>query len=146
MNEKLLLEYGKASGFNVIGNNIISDTFHINITKKMEKFAELVANTVPDGWIGVEHSLPDKKCFAFYKDELGNSRTVCANYIKKYTQEAGMDDEWSEYCDADDTYYYPEGWYELIDNWGDYSFITINHQVTHWMPLPATPVIENIGE
>ena len=113
----------------------------VSLINELASKPPIVDNGAEAKWISVEHSLPDKKCFAFYKDELGNSRTVCANYIKKYTQEAGMDDEWIEYCDDDDTYYYPEGWYKLIDNWDDYSFITINHQVTHWLPLPNPPTV-----
>ena len=48
MNDKIL-ELAKASGFEIIGSQVSSDTFHINITEKLTKFAELVqANNVLD--------------------------------------------------------------------------------------------------
>ena len=91
-------------------------------------------------WISVKDRLPEGiACLAFYKNNLGRNRIVKAKYTKKYTVEASYDDEWLEYNEDDDTFYYPEGWYEMIDNWDDYSFVTINHEVTHWMPLPTPP-------
>lgn len=101
--------------------------------------------TLPDGWVSIETELPSKPCFAYYKNELGNSRTVKAKYVKQFSEEAHTDDDWIEYNEADDTYYYPAGWYEMIDNWDDYAFVTINHQVTHWMPLPAAPTLNEKG-
>ena len=142
------LSDAKASGFDLewendgSGASVYATKANRNITKGLAKFAELQAQQ----WISVEDRLPDKKCLAYYANELGNARTVCAKYTKKYSEEAGTDDEWIDYCEADDTYYYPEGWYEMIDNWDDYTFVTINHQVTHWMPLPSPPInAENIS-
>ena len=38
------------------------------------------------------------------------------------------------------TYYIPQGWYEAIANWDEYSTVHINEGiVTHWMPLPEAP-------
>ena len=46
MSDKIL-EDAKASGFEIIGSQVISDSFHTNITEKLTKFAELVqANNV----------------------------------------------------------------------------------------------------
>ena len=98
--------------------------------------------SLPDGWVAVEERLPNKPCFAYYENELGNSRIVKAKYVQQFSEEAYTDDDWIEYNEADDTYYYPAGWYEMIDNWDDYAFVTINHEVTHWMPLPAAPTCE----
>ena len=91
------------------------------------------------GWISVSDDMPKKVCLAYYKNELGNGRTVKAKYVNKFSEEANTDDDWIEYNEADDTYYYPAGWYEMIDNWDDFTFVTINHEVTHWQPLPAAP-------
>ena len=41
MSDKIL-EDAKASGFEIIGSQVISDTFHTNITEKLTKFAALV--------------------------------------------------------------------------------------------------------
>ena len=92
-----------------------------------------------EGWVSVADAMPNKVCLAYYKNELGNGRTVKAKYVKQYSEEANTDDDWIEYNEADDTYYYPAGWYEMIDNWGDFAFVTINHTVTHWQHLPAAP-------
>lgn len=95
------------------------------------------------GWISVKDTLPTRKCLAYYINILGNSRIVCAKYTQQYTEEADSDDGWLEYNEANDTYYYPAGWYEMIDNWDDFAFVTIDRQVTHWMPLPAPPKAMN---
>lgn len=92
-----------------------------------------------EGWVSVADAMPNKVCLAYYKNELGNGRTVKAKYVKQYSEEANTDDDFIEYNEADDTYYYPAGWYEMIDNWGDFAFVTINHTVTHWQPLPTAP-------
>ena len=49
------------------------------------------------------------------------------------------DDIDSEYDEETDEYYFPEGWWEVIKNWDDYSCVAINDFVTHWMPLPEPP-------
>ena len=49
------------------------------------------------------------------------------------------DDIDSEYDDETDEYYFPEGWWEVIKNWDDYSCVAISDFVTHWMPLPEPP-------
>jgi len=37
-------------------------------------------------------------------------------------------------------YYLKEGWYELIDNWGDYSSVAIvEGKVDYWLPIPPAP-------
>ena len=36
-------------------------------------------------------------------------------------------------------FYLPEGFYERINNWDEYSSIVISDSVTHWMPMPEPP-------
>lgn len=117
-----------------------AEQYALGILRKIGK-AALSAEQVslPDGWVAVEERLPNKVCLAYYKNELGNDRIVKAKFVKQFSEEANTDDDWIEYNDKDDTYYYPAGWYEMIDNWDDYAFVTINHKVTHWMPLPSAP-------
>jgi hypothetical protein len=95
-------------------------------------------------WISVEDGLPEKKCLATYKNRMGKNRIVVAEYIPRWTVEAGCDDDApSEYSEEKDEYYYLEGWYEQQDNWGEYASIFINEgEVTHWMPLPKPPGVE----
>ena len=40
-------------------------------------------------------------------------RWVRAMWVPKHTKEQPGDSDWYEYNEADDTYYWPEGWYEL---------------------------------
>lgn len=61
-------------------------------------------------------------------------------YARKWKEEAAFNDdtEWLDYSDYDDTFYYPEGWYECQHNWDEYSFITVSQgTVTGWRPIPA---------
>ena len=140
MNQKLL-DDARAAGFHIDNNKHKElSASNIFLIELLTKFAELQKPQ----WISVKDGLPEKKCLAYYINEMGNKRTVCAKYTKKYTEESRSDDEWIDYCETDDTYYYPEGWYEMIDNWDDYNFVTINYQVTHWMPLPSPPTDKDI--
>jgi hypothetical protein len=93
-------------------------------------------------WISVNKEMPSKKCLAFYTNELGKCRIVKAKYVQKFTEEANTDNEdYIEYDEKTDCYYTPEGWYECIDNWEDYTHVFIYHgEVTHWMPLPSPPI------
>ena len=45
------------------------------------------------------------------------------------------DGEGSDYNEANDTIYWPEGWYE----WNEYEEWRLQPEPTHWMPLPAQP-------
>ena len=103
------------------------------------------------GWIPVSERLPDsgKPVLANYLNSHGKSRTIRAHYLLAFTEEVIEDtDECDcEYSELEDTYYLKEGWYELIDNWGDYSSVTVNEgEITHWQPLPAAPAQERSDE
>ena len=95
-------------------------------------------------WISVEDRLPEVQCVATYLNGSGKRRRIMAEYFRRYTVEANMDDSSegvSEYCEEKDTYFYAEGWWERIDNWEDYSFIVVHEgEITHWMPLPSPPI------
>jgi hypothetical protein len=91
-------------------------------------------------WISVDDKLPEAMCLATYLNSYGNRRTIRAKYVARFTVEAQGDDCYSEYREDDDTEYLMPGWYECIDNWGEYSSVFVNEgAVTHWMPLPAAP-------
>ena len=84
---------------------------------------------------------PCLKVIATYVNRLGNRRTIMAKWIPGKTEEAhSLDDEFGEYDEATDTTYAPEGWYEVIDNFDDCTFVAVSEGViTHWMPLPEAP-------
>jgi len=94
-------------------------------------------------WISVEDKLPpnSRDVLALQNTGYNDNRViVVAQYARKFELEiSGEWDELSEYCAEKDQYFCPEGWYEQQVNWGDYAYIHINEQVTHWMPLPEPP-------
>lgn len=47
----------------------------------------------------------------------------------------GIPDDW-EYLEEEDTYWIPQGWYEVCDYFEDYSYSEILDKVTAWMKLP----------
>ena len=83
----------------------------------------------------------DQIVIATYLNQCGKRRRVRAVYIRQYEEEAGEDDELCvEYCEEQDEWYLKEGWYELIDNWLDYSSVAIVEGVVdYWMPMPPAP-------
>lgn len=97
----------------------------------------------PVAWTKVSDGLPKSgvTVLACYRNSLGNLRRIRAHWIAAKTEESNGDyDEFFEYDEETDTYYAPEGWYECIDNWGDYSSVRVcEGEVTHWMPLPPAP-------
>jgi len=99
-------------------------------------------------WISVEDRLPDSGLcvLAYYTNSHGKGRRIRAEYVAPKSREV----EW-EYADPDtqcvehdeeyDSFYLTAGWYELIDNWEEYTSIAVvEGEVTHWMPLPAAPI------
>ena len=98
----------------------------------------------PVAWISVTDALPKSgvTVLACYRNRLGKLRRIRAHWSAAKTVEVYSED-WdlcSEYDEATDTYYVTEGWYECIDNWGDYSAVAVSEgEVTHWMPLPEAP-------
>lgn len=111
------------------------------VLRLLDHIAELEA-MVPR-WIPVAERLPDAGVIgmAFYRNELGKCRIIRAAYYPKFTHEANLDydDLDTEYDEASDAYYWPEGWYEQIDNWDDYGSVMVQRAVTHWQPLPPPP-------
>jgi hypothetical protein len=98
----------------------------------------------PVAWISVTDALPKSgvTVLACYRNRLGKLRRIRAHWSAAKTAEANSEDwdQCSEYDEATDTYYVTEGWYECIDNWGDYSAVAVSEgDVTHWMPLPEAP-------
>jgi hypothetical protein len=93
--------------------------------------------------ISVSERLPEagKKVIVHYVNSFGNSRTVCAEWVpaKSRTDDCLVDDDFAEYDEENDEYYWPEGWYESIENWYEYAAVFINDVVTHWQPLPSGP-------
>lgn len=94
-------------------------------------------------WVPVSERLPKKgiPVLAHYKNRLGNSRRVRAEYIFPRTVEAGLDDECElDWSDDEEQCWIKSGWYELVNNCDEYNFYNIYEgEVTEWMPLPLPP-------
>lgn len=58
----------------------------------------------------------------------------------------GVPDDW-EYIEDEDTWWIPEGWYEVSDYFEDYSYSEITDKVTAWMelPKPYEPRLKEFG-
>ena len=99
-------------------------------------------------WISVEDRLPESGVHVLiccemhrYGGEIAG-KYVCDGYYAEANKiiAGGFPDECNcEYSEEDDEYYLCEGWYEVIKNWDDYSSVTVEDFVTHWMPLPKPP-------
>jgi hypothetical protein len=95
-------------------------------------------------WISVDDLMPNHgvKVIAHYKNgSFGKNRTVMAHYLEPLKEESNSDIDCNdEYDEKTDNYYLKSDWYELIDNWDDYTSVVIHEgEVTHWMPIPIPP-------
>ena len=124
---------------------------------KENKSVEWAIREALDRWcappltpIPVAERLPEPgiKVLAHYFNACGKSRTVCAIWIPAKFCRDDMEidnDDFLEYDEEDDKYYWPEGWYEEIDNWDELQSVAINEGVVdYWQPLPhwAIPLPE----
>jgi hypothetical protein len=83
---------------------------------------------------------PGKKVLAHYLNALGKPRTIIAEWVPAKTREDSPDGDLGEYDDETDLFYWPEGWYEQIENWDDFTALLVDEgEITHWQPLPRGP-------
>ena len=116
-------------------NDFVKFALEENNKLKAEN-ATLRAQLTP---IPVTERLPnkDQEVLAHYKSRYGRETTVRAEYFRKHQEEMDCDECEAEYDEETDTYYCPEGWYELIENWCDYSSVRIvEGAVDSWLPIP----------
>jgi hypothetical protein len=99
------------------------------------------AKREPVAWTPVAEAMPKSGVIvlAYYTNVLGEPRRIRAQWVAAQTQEADCESENCEYDEGTDTYWTPEGWYECIDNWDEYSSVFVSEKITHWMPLPPGP-------
>lgn len=93
------------------------------------------------GWRPMEEAPVGVAVLVYYKNALGKGRTVKAVFVARYTEEADVEIEHSnlDYHEERDIYYLPEGWYEQIDNWDEFSAVQLQSTPTTWHPLPPPP-------
>ena len=94
------------------------------------------------GWMPIESAPSAKPVLVAYRNRSDKWRIVKAVRLEQFQEECSLDQEgdWFEYNEEKDAYFTPAGWYEQIDNWGDFSSVHIYEgSPSHWMPLPAPP-------
>ena len=86
---------------------------------------------------------PSVKVLAYYFNALGNGRTICAIWVpaKTRSDEGDLDaEDFLEYDEEGDKYYWPEGWYEAIENWDELGWAKVYEgEIVYWQPLPKWP-------
>lgn len=98
-------------------------------------------------WIPVTERLPENDVHVLLSCKCGAGAYVCDGFhTEKYsTPTQFYEDIDADYDEETDEYYFPEGWWEVIKNWDDYSCVAIEDTVTHWTPLPQPPKEETIS-
>lgn len=89
--------------------------------------AEQPAEQEPVAWMPIATAPKGRIVLVYYKNSLGNGRTMRARYYLPET----LDSDITESGWAD------EGWYEESEAY-EY-LMPLDHEPTHWMPLPAAP-------
>ena len=95
--------------------------------------------------VAVSERLPEPsvKVIAYYFNALGKGRTICAIWVpaKSRSDEGDLDaDDFLEYDEEGDKYYWPEGWYEAIENWDELGWVKVYEgEIVYWQPLPKWP-------
>jgi hypothetical protein len=89
-------------------------------------------------WIPVSERLPESgvKVIAQFKNSDGKIRTICAKYVTKFSEEDYESELPCDYSEEKDCYFVPEGWYETIENWAEYTFVTVDEgEIYQWQPI-----------
>lgn len=110
---------------------------------ELEDFADRLQSLLGGGWLPISDVPQCKAILIHYKNKLGKSRTIKAKFIPKFTVESSgeyADGDVDEYDEANDRYTYTEGFWELIDNWDDFTMVKVNEgEPDGWQPLPLKP-------
>ena len=82
---------------------------------------------------------PNVKVLAYYFNALGKGRTICAIWVPAKSR-SDEGDDFLEYDEEGDKYYWPEGWYEAIENWDELGWAKVYEgEIVYWQPLPKWP-------
>jgi|688.fasta_scaffold1653326_2 hypothetical protein len=95
--------------------------------EELERFAALVAAAEREAWMPIDTAPKGKIVLVYYRNRLGNGRTMRARYYLPET----LDSDTTESGWAD------EGWYEESEAY-EY-LMPLDGEPTHWMPLPSAP-------
>lgn len=102
---------------------------------------------VPAGptWVAVADRMPGPAhvVLACYREDSGQLCQIRAEFVAPKSRIADCVCEPFDVETDEETglAYWPAGWYERIDNWGEYRYIRVcEGEVTHWMYMPAIPI------
>lgn len=143
--DELLVEGGCYSSW--LGDAIAAARLALAVELLQQQQAEINRLRAQQTPVPVSEGLPKRntKVLAHYFNALGNGRTICAVWVpaKSRSYDADFaDDDFTEYDEEDDKYYWPEGWYEAIENSDDLGWVAVNcGEVAYWQPLPKWPAL-----
>ena len=113
---------------------------------QLQQWADRLQSLLGGGWLPIADVPQCKAILIHYKNKLGKSRIIKAKFIPKFTVESSgeyADGDVDEYDEANDRYTYTEGFWELIDNWDDFTMVKVNEgEPDGWQPLPLKPTGE----
>ena len=122
------------------------DFYHLTGPELVSALEEATIVTPEPGWISVDEKLPEtgKHVLASCEIKILGGKKKRYTCVAMYAAEKSIvcsesSDVDSDYDEETDEYYLPEGWWECIHNWDEYSSVAIEDFVTHWMPLPEVP-------
>lgn len=99
-------------------------------------------------WIPVTERMPENAEAVLVRGYAVNNPRYKATFKGRWiaahsmlADDFGADSDMDlEYDEAEDVYYVPEGWFERIENWDDYTDIAVcDFTITHWALLPEPP-------
>jgi len=94
-------------------------------------------------WQPIETAPERQTVLATYQNSHKKWRTIKAVRYDKFSREiTSADDLEQDYDEEYVGYYWNPGWYEIIENWDDYTHIVVGFVPSHWMPLPAPPILK----
>lgn len=121
----------------------IVEMIRLNNKALKQQQAEIEKLKKASDWISVDDKLPRKNQAVLAAQNTNEHNTIItANYICQHQKELNMsfDEVDSEYDKENDIFYWKQGWYETVNNWDDYTALTLMRgEVTHWQPLPKPP-------
>lgn len=147
---KIGLYSGKSGIWAVIeqaADRIANQNTHI---AALQKAVEDLRAQLPR-WIPVTERMPENAEAVLVRGYAVNNPRYKATFKGRWiaahsmlADDFGADSDMDlEYDEAEDVYYVPEGWFERIENWDDYTDIAVcDFTITHWAPLPE-PSEEN---
>lgn len=142
MNQSEHEKVSKAREALLAARNDVTSSRYERYEQSIAALDALLAQPVEPQWVSVAERFPASgvTVMAAYQNSLGNWRRIRAQWVAEKSVESSPESEIGEYDEETDTYYDPSGWYEAIDNWDDFTAVAVYQgEVTHWMPLPASP-------